>query len=104
MQDRNHIADLSTLKILITTCAGIQKQTAGRIGEKSVRPDFRVHRLREHVTEGEPEDVAAQIINIRDGASVATECSLRVQPNFGSALAHAVHPAIQDAEESEISK
>src|SRR5439155_14362310 len=90
MQNRDHIAYLSALKVLVAAGAGVQKETAGRIGEKSVRPDFRVHRLCEHVTECQPEDISAQVIDVGDGASIAPEGSFGIQPDFSAALALAV--------------
>src|SRR5436190_17437020 len=79
MQDRNHVAFLCALEVLIAAGAGVEEQAAGRIGEKSVGPDFRIDRLRENVAEGQPEYVRAQVINIGDGANVVLECPLGIE-------------------------
>ena len=55
---------IANFEVLIALCQGIEVKSVGRVGEKNLRPHFRVDRLRVNIGEGDAENERTQIIDI----------------------------------------
>ena len=104
VQDGDDVAGSRALEVLVALHRSVVEKTVGRVGQKSLRLHFRIHRLGENFIEGQAEDERTQIIDVGDAAEIMSKRVFRVEPNFVSALVdrRTADAAIEDAEIIEI--
>src|SRR5208283_5974212 len=76
---------IAHLEVLVALRQRVEVKSVGCIGEKNLRPHFRVDRLRVHVGEGDAENERTQIIDIRNAAEIS-ERTLCYEPSVFAAL------------------
>src|SRR6185437_973257 len=86
MQNCDYFSWLRALKVLITAHSPVNKDPAGGVGKKCLRAHLRVHRLREYIAKGQPENIGAQVVDVRHAAKIVGELPLGVQSYLGSPL------------------